>query len=143
MYTGFKHLHSFTAYLALALLLFAVAYAFYSLSTNAAFTKKSKTIAMLGLIGTHVQMLIGLVLYVVSPLGLSNFSGEMMKNATSRLYAVEHPLMMLLAVVLITMGFSKAKKATEDKKRFRSIAIFYTIGLVFILSRIPWGAWWG
>lgn len=143
MYIGFKHLHSFIAYLSLAFLIFAVGYAFYSLVKNSVFTKKSKTIAMLGLIGSHTQMLLGFVLYFLSPLGISNFSGEMMKNSTSRLYALEHPLMMFVAILLITIGYSKAKKLTDNKMKFKTIAIFYSLGLVAILSRIPWDAWIG
>lgn len=143
MYIAFKHLHSFIAYLSLAFLIFAVGYTFYSLIKNSVFTKKSKTIAILGLIGAHTQILLGFVLYFLSPLGISNFSGEMMKNSTSRLYALEHPLMMFVAILLITIGYSKAKRLPDDKNKFKKIAIFYSLGLLAILSRIPWDAWIG
>ena len=33
-----------------------------------------------------------------------------MSNASSRFYAMEHPLGMLIAIILITMGYSKGKK---------------------------------
>jgi len=143
MYIGFKHLHSFSAYLTLAFLIIAIVMAIYSVRKNLTFSSKNKTIAILALVGTHLQMVFGLVLYFVSPLGISNFSGEMMKNSTSRLYGLEHPMMMLIAIILITIGYSKSKKATEDRLKFKNIAIYFSIGLVFILSRIPWSAWWG
>lgn len=43
-----------------------------------------------------------------------------MKNAVSRLYGLEHPLMMLIAIALITIGYSKAKRAIEDRLKFKS-----------------------
>ena len=96
---------------------------------------------LLALIGTHVQLLFGLIIYFVSPLGFSNFSGESMKNAASRFYIVEHPMMMIVAIGLITFGYSTAKRLPEDSKKFRRIAIFYTVGLIAILLRIPWNVW--
>lgn len=141
MYTGIKHLHSSLAYISLLLLIVAVLYAIYSFVNKTAFVKKSKTIALLGLIGAHLQLLIGLMIYFVSPLGLANFSGESMKNSVSRLYILEHPLTMIIAIALITVGYSKAKRQTNDAAKFKSIAIFYSIGLFLILLRIPWQAW--
>ena len=141
MYIGLKHLHSYFAYLALAMLIFAIVYAIYSRLNSKPFTKGSKTIAMLGLIGTHSQVTFGLILYFLSPLGRSNFSSETMKNSATRLYILEHPIMMILAAVFITIGYSKAKRKDESKTKFNKIILFYTLGLVLILSRIPWNVW--
>jgi hypothetical protein len=80
-------------------------------------------------------------LYFLSPLGFSNFSGEAMKNAISRLFVMEHPLMMVLAIVLVSVGYIRIKKATDDSKKHKNMVLFYGIGLVFILSRIPWEMW--
>ena len=64
-----------------------------------------------------------------------------MGNSASRLLAIEHPLMMLIAIVLITIGWSKHKKKTEDSSKFKTFAIFYGLALVLILARIPWNQW--
>ena len=64
-----------------------------------------------------------------------------MSHSLLRLYSLEHPVMMILAVVVITIGFARAKRLDTPKKQFRSIWVFYLIGLVFILSRIPWAVW--
>ena len=141
MYIGIKHLHSYYAYITLAFLIFAIAYALYSRLGSKPFTKGSKIIVMLGLIGTHSQVLFGIILYFLSPLGRANFSGEAMKNSISRLYVLEHPLMMILAAVLISIGYVKAKKTENSKSKFNKIILFYTLALVLILSRIPWNAW--
>lgn len=141
MYIGIKHLHSFTAYLSLAFLTIAVISTFYCWIANKSFSKRSKVVSLLGLMGAHIQMLLGLLLYFVSPLGLSNFSGESMKSSSARLYILEHPLMMLVAIGLITYGYSKGKRAKSDNNKHVNVAIFYTLGLVAILLMIPWNAW--
>ena len=72
---------------------------------------------------------------------LENGMGAAMKEAPIRLIVVEHPLMMILAITLITMGFSKHKKQTTDNGKFKTIAMYYGIALLFVLSRIPWSQW--
>jgi len=143
MYLGLQHFHSYLAYLVLLGVLFSVIMAVIGYSNNRPFTDRDRKMALLGLIPTHLQWVIGLILYFVSPLGLSNFSGENMGDSTSRLYMLEHPLMMILGVILITVGYAKAKRQIGDRKGFRSIFIFYGIALVLFLSRIPWNAWPG
>ena len=64
-----------------------------------------------------------------------------MKDAQARLYLVEHPFTNIIAILLITMGWSMHKRQAEDGKKFSRIGIFYTLGLVLLLSRIPWDAW--
>ncbi|MGB5509813.1 MAG: hypothetical protein WBM95_13040, partial [Robiginitalea sp.] len=86
-----------------------------------------------------------LVLYFVSTSGFKAIQLVGMETITSnpaaRLLALEHPLINIIAVVLITIGWSRHKKFLEGNKKFRSIAIFYGLGLLLILSRIPWGQW--
>lgn len=141
-----KQIHSYWAYLAVLILLIATVNAVIGLVQNKEFKDKDLRISLFTLIVMHIQLLIGLGWYFMSPaykaikeIGM----GEVMKDATLRLYAVEHPLMMILAIVLITMGWSKHKKKTTDKAKFKTIAIFYGIALVFVLSRIPWNQWLG
>lgn len=141
MYTGLHHFHSYVAYLALLGLIIAVVHSLMALSSKRKFDATSKRIVLFGLVSCHVQMLFGLFLYFVSPLGFSNLSKETMGIAIQRLYALEHPLTMLLAITLITVGYSKAKRTVEDERKYKLIARFYAVGLVLILSRIPWGAW--
>lgn len=139
MYTGLQHAHSFIAYAALILLIVASINAMIGMSSNKQFKDSDRKIALFALIFTHIQLLVGIILYFVSPL-VQSFSVAM-KDSTLRLYALEHPLINLIAVVLITIGFSKHKKAATDKAKFKSIAIMYAIGTLLILSRIPWSSW--
>ena len=138
MYIGFKHLHSMLAYVLLAGLIISIIYVLVAYVQNKGYNRK---MALVGLICAHLQLVVGLVIYFVSPLGLQGASGEAMKNSTSRLYFLEHPLMMLVAIVLITVGYSRAKKLTVSKKQNGTVLAFYLIALILILSRIPWQVW--
>ena len=141
MYTGLQHLHSGLAYLVLAALVIIFGYVLVNYLKDNSFTEKVRKASLVGLIVSHLQLLIGLVLYFISPKGLSNFSGEAMGDAMSRLYMLEHPLTMIIAIILITVGYSKAKNGTNDASRYKQILIFYGIGLVLMLIRIPWSVW--
>lgn len=141
MYTGLQHLHSYFAYLLLAVLAFSLIYAIVMFVRKKPFTEKVRKVALVGFIATHLQLLIGLVLYVLSPVGLSNFSGEAMGDSLSRLYILEHPLTMIVGIVLISIGYIKAKKPGDDVRRYRNIILFYALGLALILLRIPWQVW--
>jgi len=143
MYTGLLHSHSYMTYLVLLGLLISFISALIGLFGKRIFSDGDRKIALLGLIPAHLQWVIGLILYFVSPRGASNFSGAAMGDSISRLYILEHPLTMVIAVVLITIGYSRAKRMVGTDKGFKSIAIFYGIGLLLILIRIPWISWPG
>jgi Na+/H+-dicarboxylate symporter len=88
----------------------------------------------------HTQLLIGLLLYMVySPITQVAFSdfGAAMKDTTLRLYAVEHILTMIIAIVLIQLGRTFSKKAATPLKRHKTIALYTTFALLLILSRMP------
>ncbi len=139
MYNFIQKFHSSWAYLAILVLVIAVVNSFIGKGSNKEFTAQDRKIALFALIGTHIQLLVGLALYFVSPLGSAVFG--QMKEASLRLTSLEHPLVNIIAIVLITVGWSKHKKADSSEAKFKSIAVFYALGLVLILSRIPWSLW--
>jgi len=138
-----KEVHSYWAYLVIIILIFAVINAIIGLVQKKQFKDKDLRIGLFTLIVSHIQLLIGLAWYFMSPWFnmLTSDASAVMKDKTVRLLAVEHPIMMILAIVFITIGWSKHKKKTEDAAKFKSFVIFYGIGLVLILSRIPWNNW--
>ncbi|MCF6131340.1 hypothetical protein [Flavobacterium wongokense] len=139
MYTFIQKFHSGWAYLALLLLVVAVINSIAGMSSKKEFTPKDRKIALFGLIATHIQLVVGLILYFVSPLGKAALGN--MSDSALRLTSLEHPLINLIAITLITIGWSKHKRAATSEAKFKSIAIFYGLGLVLILSRIPWNLW--
>jgi len=139
-----KMLHSGWAYITLIILVFAVVNALIGLTSKKEFKDKDLRISLFTLIVAHLQLIIGFIAYFLSAqfeYVLDNGMGAAMKEPEIRLFVIEHPLMMILAIVLITMGFSKHKKQTTDNGKFKTIALYYGIALLFVLSRIPWSQW--
>lgn len=131
--------HSGFAYLALLVLVIAVVNSFIGMYSNKEFTAKDRKIALFGLAGIHTQLLIGIIIYFVSPLGFASL-GQMSDKAL-RLTSLEHPLINIIGITLITIGWMKNKKLTTSESKFKIFSIYYGLGLVLILSRIPWSMW--
>ena len=139
MYEFIQKFHSGWAYIALLLLVVAVINAVIGMSSKKEFAPQDRKISLFGLIGVHVQLLVGLILYFVSPLGLASLG--QMSDKMLRLTSMEHPLINIIGIVLITIGWSKHKKAIDATAKFKAITVFYGIGLFLILLRIPWSLW--
>ena len=137
-----KMIHSYWAILVLGLLIFTVINAL--INSKKEFKDKDLRIALFTLIVAHIQLVIGLGWYFMSPAYKhlkENGMGITMKDAHARLLTVEHPIMMILAIVFITIGFSKHKKQTTDAAKFKTILMWYGLALLFVLTRIPWSQW--
>lgn len=142
MYLGFLHLHNTLRWLLfIGLIITLIKYLAGWLGNRP--WKKSDNI--LGITITWImdlQLITGLALYFflspVTKMALSNF-GAAMKDSSLRFYAVEHSLMMLIAVVLVHIGREKSKKAKTDTDKFKIASIFFLIALMVIYAAIPWG----
>jgi len=139
MYEFLQQSHAIWGCLTLVILLVATINAIIGLSSKKEFGSGDRKLALFALIATHIQFLIGMVIYFNSPLGLEVL-GEM-KNAALRLTSMEHPLVNLIGIILITIGWSKHKSLTNSKAKFRTFAVFYGIGLALFLLRIPYNLW--
>ena len=144
MYTLLKNIHSYWAFLVLLVLVFGIGNAFIGNIKGKDFESRDLRISLFGLIFSHLQLLIGLILYFVSPwfdqwsaIGM----GGVMKDAQIRLYLIEHPFTNIIAIVLITMGWSLHKRQSDSGKKFLRIGLFYSFGLLLLLSKIPWNNW--
>lgn len=141
MYIGLLHLHNVLRWLILIAALVVLLKYFTGWFSQ---KKWQKSDHVLGLIFTaliDLQFLTGMVLYFfVSPITKTAFQdfGAAMKNADLRFYAVEHALMMLIAVALIHIGWSRSKKAATDRAKFIQGLIFFGIAYVIIIALIPW-----
>ncbi len=139
-----KTVHSYLAYVVLVVLIIAVVNALLGYSRDKLFTlEKDFRISLFALILSHLQLVLGLVLYFVSANGLDAILNLGMggMNSAARLLALEHPLINIVAIILITAGWSRHKKVMEARKKFKAISIFYGLGLLLILSRLPWAQW--
>ncbi len=140
MYYNFlQKAHSGWAYIALLLLVVAVVISVIGFTSKKEFTVQNRKIALFTLIACHIQLLIGMFLYFISPVGFA-LLGEM-KDKAVRLTSLEHPLINIIAIILITIGWSKHKKISDGVAKHKTFATFYGLGLILILSRIPWNLW--
>jgi hypothetical protein len=131
------HTHSGLRWVILVLLLVAIGRAF-ARKNSGLYEKSDKMINLFTMVSLHIQLVLGLILYV-SDLGTKIRFEGMMANPQSRILGMEHALLMIIAITLVTIGRSKAeKKITDPRKKHATIALFYTIGLVLILAGIPW-----
>lgn len=140
MYNAVSHAHSGLRWVALFLLVFAIFNAARSQSSGK-YEKKDKMINLFAMVMLHVQLLIGGILYFISP-KVQFVEGWMSSNVAEgmyRFYGLEHILGMIVAIAVVTMGRSKAeKKLKGTRDKHRRVMISYTIGLLIILAMIPW-----
>lgn len=130
--------HSGLRWVVLILVLATIFKAFSGMSGNKTFTAGDKKLALFALMSVHIQLVLGLILYVMLITSDGFDFGASMKDPLARFFSVEHITGMLIAVALITVGYSKSKRASSDKSKFKNLAIFFTIGLIIILAMIPW-----
>ncbi len=135
MYNALLHAHSGLRWVALILLVTAIFNAVRGKSSGE-YLKKDKMINLFAMILLHTQLLIGSILSFVSP--KTSYQAGWMKDAMLRFFGLEHWLMMVIAIVLVTIGRKKAEKADAPIVKHQKIVVWYTIALIVILAAIPW-----
>lgn len=138
MHTGFLHLHSALRWVALILLVWGVLKFFSGWKNQRNFKGGDRKVALFGLITLHLQLIIGLVLYFTEKWPNSLAMEGAMKNPVTRFFGIEHLILMLLGIIAVTIGYSKAKRIIKDTAKFRTLFIWYAIGLALIIVGIPW-----
>jgi len=141
MYQFTLFLHSWLRWILLILAVMVIIRAFYGWIGNKDFLKADNTSSLILVSLFHVQLLLGLILYFfLSPITKGAFQdfGNAMKDSQLRYWAVEHIFIMILSVIIAQIGRIQIKKAHSDQAKFRSSAIYFTLAIVLILSRIPW-----
>jgi hypothetical protein len=140
MYSTLLALHSLTRWLVLGSLLFAIIRAYRGWLFKKTFSKFDDNVRLVAATMAHIQFVLGVTLYFISPIVnyfLHNL-GTAMHERSIRFFGMEHITMMLIGIGIISTVSSKAKKKPADVQKFKTLAIWYTIGLLIILSSIPW-----
>jgi hypothetical protein len=140
MYSTLLTLHSLTRWLVLGSLLFAIFNAYRGWLLNKPYLKFDNSVRHITATIAHMQLVLGVCLYIISPIVsyfLHNFSTAVHER-TIRFFGMEHIAMMLTGIIVITIGSVKAKRRATDKEKYKTIAIWFTMGLLIILSSIPW-----
>ena len=130
-YEILKNAHSGWRYIVIILLLIAVINAVMGWMGNKGYTEGNRKLNVFTLISAHIQLVFGVILYFLSPL-----TKGPMADAMYRYWKVEHVVMMVIAIVLITIGNAKSKKGIDGVAKHKSIAIFFGIALIIIVAAI-------
>ncbi len=140
MYTILLATHSLVRWLILPSLLFAIQRAFRGWFSGKSFSPFDETVRLATVAVTNIQVSFGLVLYAISP--ITNYFSHNYQVAVNvgqmRFFGIEHVLMMIIAVILISIGSVKVKNKSNDKEKFKTMAIWFTLGLLLVLIAIPW-----
>lgn len=131
MYEILKSAHSGWRYLVFVLLIIAVIQALSGWFGKKAYTEGNRKLNVFTLISAHIQLVLGLILYFLSPL-----TKGPMGDPIYRHWKVEHISIMILAIILITVGNAKSKKVIDAVAKHKIIAIFFGIALVLVVTGI-------
>jgi hypothetical protein len=139
-----KFIHSYFAFLVITILALSTLRFLIRYLLSKDYTPIDFRLALITLITSHTQLLIGLFLYFISDkfsLWSELSMNEIMTSSINRLYLIEHPIINIIAIILITRGYSLHKKKRVSNSKFKTIGFHYLLGLVLLLSRIPWSNW--
>ena len=137
-----KFLHHYWAYLLLIMLITIIIKAVYSLFSGNKFNFSTDfRLATFTWIVFEIQILLGLTVYFTSDYfqGIKEgHFGEYMKSAPDRLIVMEHPVMMIIAFLILYYGYNRLKKVQDSRREWIDIIIFYGLAFLLVLLRIPW-----
>ena len=142
METGLVHLHNLLRWVILIFLLLSVIKSFSAWRSRRAFVPGDKKLWLMTMIAAHTTLLLGIFQVLVGRYGI--FTTELpagksvMQDSFYRFFWVEHPVAMIIGIVLITLGYGMSKKAVSDEVKFRKAFIYFLLALVVILAAIPW-----
>lgn len=140
MYSTLLTTHSLFRWLVLASLLYAIYRGYRGWLTGKPFSRFDNTIRHTTATIAHIQLIFGIWVYLISPIidyFLHNFK-DAVHQREIRFFGMEHSSMMLIAIVIISIGSMQAKRKPADKQKFKTMAIWFTIGLLIMLTSIPW-----
>ena len=105
-----------------------------------AYRALDQTIRVVATSIVHTQLLIGFYLYFISPIVSYywRFSPDAGEAPEFRFFSIIHISLMFTSVIVITVGSSLAKRKSTAHEKFRTTAIYFTLGLILILIAIPW-----
>lgn len=142
MQTGFLHLHNILRWVILVLLLISILKAYSGWKNRKPFSQGDKKVWLFTMISAHITLVLGLYQVLAGRYGVLTTTvpegTSVMKDRFLRFFWIEHPLGMIIAIILITMGHGMAKKAVADDVKYRKAFRYFLVALIVILATIPW-----
>lgn len=133
-------LHSIFRWLLLLSLVYTIFRGFKSWYSDKKFTQTDNMLRQLTATLSHIQLLMGILLYLLSPdvsYFLNNFKTAV-HISDIRFFGMEHSIMMVIAVAIITIGSIVTKRKSTEQARIKSQLIWFTTALIIIIIFIPW-----
>jgi hypothetical protein len=145
IYPILVHIHSSLRWLVLLFVIAAIVNAGLKLTRKSSSNCNDCAFNRLALIFMHLQLVLGLVLYFISPKVV--FDAASMKDSMLRFFLIEHIGLMIIAVIIVTIGYVKSNRAVDELKKQKQVLVYFSIALLLILVSIPWpfrglGAGW-
>ena len=134
MYNGLLFAHSYLRYIILILLIVVIITSLLGMMNKKSFTETDNKLSLFLFISTHLQLLLGLILFFVSP--VVQFSSAAMKDPSTRYWLVEHNTAMLIAIIFITLARTTSKKMSDSNAKHKRMFIFNLIALAIIILTI-------
>ncbi|MBW7674552.1 hypothetical protein [Chryseobacterium chendengshani] len=140
MYQTFTFLHSTFRWLVLISIIYSIIISLRGYFSEKLFTKSDNLLRHSTATISHIQLILGITLYSQSPI-VSYFwkNFDEAKQSTDLLFfGLIHIFLMLMSIVLITMGSAITKRKSNDKDKFKTMLIWYSLALLIIFIAIPW-----
>ena len=134
MYNGLLITHSYLRYIILILLIIVIITSVLGMANKKPYSDTDNKLSLSLFISTHLQLLLGLILFFISP--VVQFSGAAMKDPSTRYWLVEHNTAMLIAIVFITLARTTSKKMPDSQAKHKRLFLFNLIALVIIIFTI-------
>jgi membrane protein DedA with SNARE-associated domain len=142
MQTGLVHLHNLLRWVILILLVISVIKSYTGWKGGKAFNPGDRKVWLFTMIAAHITLLLGLYQWLIGRIGIITTElpegVSMMKDKTFRFFWLEHPLSMLIAIALITLGYGMARKPVSDQVKYQKAFRYFLIALILILLVTPW-----
>ncbi|MBX9780937.1 MAG: hypothetical protein K2X26_11370 [Chitinophagaceae bacterium] len=142
MQTGLVHIHNLLRWIILILLVVSIYKAYTGWKSGAEFKASDKKTWLFTMIAAHITLLLGLYQVAFGRYGIFSTTlpegTSFMKDKFYRFYWLEHPLLMIIAITLITVGHATAKKNIPAEQKYKKAFVVFLIALIAILAAIPW-----
>ncbi len=142
VYTLLLTLHSLVRWLVVIAAVVAVIHAWTGWLGKRPWTSLADRLGLIFTVAMDVQLLLGVILYFISPLIQGAFAdfGQAMATSGVRFFAVEHVALMIVAVIVAHVGRTLAKRAQTGEAKYKRAALLFTLAVVLVLVAIPWQA---
>jgi hypothetical protein len=142
MQTGLVHMHNLLRWVILILVVLSVVKSYTGWKSGKAFSMGDRKIWLFTMIAAHTTLLLGLYQWLAGRMGIITTElpegASFMKDKLYRFFWLEHPISMLIAIAMITLGYGMAKKPVADTVKYQKAFRYFFIALVLILLVTPW-----